>query len=302
MNNNYFGANGNYNYMGMGYQQPVEATKTKSFYSEEEYNKLVKRASSFSLNLTEEEYLRSFCNHRTLDGTGDTLIVDPTTGIVSCELCKYQFRPCDDISQEEIQEDVNRIVDILQTIKIMYVDMPVNVAKEYFQIIPLIEKIPKLFDLAAKDMAKHDNNGWRYNTQSQGALGVLSNIRDMFASGGIPNVNYDPGQNQMMGNPYMMNQNNGNVVSGNPAFTGFGYPGANSNNPAATANPGYAGGYQPTGAGFAYNPNPNASTVPTAPTTAPGASNVAPNPTQAVTVPQAKEPVKEETVTQKINL
>ena len=294
--------NGNFNYAGAGYNQ-VQQPKVQSVYTQEEYNTLVKQENSFSLGITKDEYLRSYCNHRKLDGS-DSLVIDPLTGIASCTVCGYKFKPCDDISIDEIQNEVNNVLDILQTIKIMYIDMPVDTAKEYFQIIPLIEKIPKLFDLAAKDMAKHDNNPWNYNTQSMGAMSVLNNIRGMFNNGYVPTATIDPNQ---ANNPYgTMAQN------GNPLYNGFGYPGANQQMQMGGApgvggfNP--AGGYQPN-PGYAFTPNPNAATVPTGTTTTPGAQAgvVSNNTTANVTVPggttpQAKEPVKEETVTQKINL
>ena len=290
---------GNYNYAG--YNQVQQTPKVKSVYSEEEYNTLVKKENSFSLGITKDEYLRSYCNHRKMDGS-DSLMLDPLTGIATCTVCGYKFKPCDDISMDEIQEEVNSVLDILQTIKIMYIDMPVETAKEYFQIIPLIEKIPKLFDLAAKDMAKHDNNPWNYNTQSQGAMSVLNNIRGMFNNGYVPNtVDMNQGNVNPWGQP--------NTVQGNPALNpnAFGYPGANQMAPGMGA-PGVggfnnAGGYQ-ANPGYTYTPDPNAATVPTATTTVPGGQPVANNTTAQVTVPTTpvKEPVKEETVTQKINL
>ena len=67
---------GGYNYQGMN--QPMQ--KHGNVLSNEQIKSLQQKQQQFSLALTQEEYLRAVCNHRNMDGTGDTLVYDPETG------------------------------------------------------------------------------------------------------------------------------------------------------------------------------------------------------------------------------
>lgn len=251
-------AQGNFN----NYGQPQTATPYNSTLTPEEFKMLQKQQNEFSLGLTEEEKLRAICNHRTPDGLNDTLepFVDPVTGETKtrCKVCGYVF---DTVSQstskEEIQEEVKDVIDVLQTIKIMFTDLPRDAARDYFQIIPMLEKIPQLFEYAVRSMNKHDgNNNWQYNNGSTGYRQMFDRVQSMLGGGAMPygqyqqpmmNGGYMGGYQQqpMMNNgfaqtPYQQPQNN--MGMGNP----FGYNGANPNQPQQ---------YQPQTQGFSYTPN-----------------------------------------------
>lgn len=237
---------GAYQYNGMANQNMV---KFNNPLTAEQIKRLQQKDTQFSLGLTEEEQLRGVCNHRNAEGTGDTLVYDPVTGEARCAICGYKFRPVEpDVNLDDISEDVSRIVDILQTIKLMYIDLPANAALEYFQIIPLLEKIPQLFKFAAENMTKHECYNWQYNNRNMGAVNMFQNLTNMF--GAMNNMAYQQPQQPMM-NPAM------NAPAGFPnAAYGqnpFGYNGASM----------YAPGTNP---GFAYTPNTAA--TPVAPTVA----------------------------------
>ena len=247
-----------YAYNGM--PQPVQ--KFNNFLSADEIKMLQQKGDHFSLSLTQEELLRGICNHRNAEGTADTLVFDPLTGEARCVICGYKFRPIEsETSLEDIKLDVSRIVDILQTIKLMYIDLPEEAAKQYFPIIPLIEKIPQLFEFAAKNMNKHEANTWMYNNRNMGAISMFNNLQNMFGSGMMMNgYQQQPmyGQ-QPMGQPGMMGgypQFNQAPVGAMAPNNGFGYPGASAApQPNPAFNPAAAGGYTPQTNGFAFTPN-----------------------------------------------
>ena len=253
-----------YNYQGM---QGQPAPKFNNTLSAEEIKRLQQKGAQFSLSITQDEYLRGICNHRTADGTADTLVYDPITQEATCTICGYKFKPVDSsLTPEEIKDDVDNIVDILQTIKLLYIDLPAEAAKEYFQIIPLIEKLPQLFEFAAKNFNKHEATAaWQYNGRNMGAINMFNNLQNMFA--GMNNGMY---QQQPMGNPAMMNMAPGYPQAAYAPTNGFGYAGASM-----------APGYQPQTAGFQYTPS-NAQ-APVAPTVDAPAAPVA---TDTATVTQ----------------
>lgn len=272
-------------YQYNGYNQPLP--KVMNVLSEEEIKELQQQRSQFSLGLTEREAKQAACNHRSIDGMQDSLVYDQETGIARCTICGYEFRPIEaDASYETIKDAADRLVDILQTIKIMYTDLPANAAREYFQIIPLIGKVPQLFEFAAKNFTKHEYNQWSYNQHNMGGMAMLQSLNNMF---GASFGGYQPGYGAPMQQPmgyapgYQAPMQQAPVgyapqpQGGNP----FGYPGA-SQQPMAP-------GYQPqTAPGYQYQPGqaqPVAPTtsVPTAPA-APEANAATETVTQKVTV------------------
>ena len=239
------------------YQPQQQVHKQMNALSAEEIKQLQQERSQFSLGLTTREMLQGSCTHRSIDGMSDSLTYDPVTGVARCSICGYEFKPIEaETSLETIKDSCDTIVDILQTIKILYTDLPADAAREYFQIIPLIGKIPQLFEFAAKNFAKHEANNWQYNNYNMGGISMLNNLNNMFGmgmGGMAPQPMYqqpmmNPQQPTMAGYPQAAY---GAPMGGNA----FGYQGASQVPPQ---------GYAPTNPGFQYQPTPQA--TPAAPT------------------------------------
>lgn len=211
--------NQNNNYGGYSYTGGAPIHKQPSTLTAEEYNRLVKQENPFSLALTEVEVLRAICNHRTPDGLGDTLLAT-SNGQMKCQVCGYEFIPLDstEIDKEGIVASTKVIIDILQTIKLLFVDMPTEVHREYFQIIPLIEKIPALFDLATKNFQKYEtNNGWNYRNSNMGTMNLFQMLSSALTGAGQPQPN------PTGPNPYANQFGTwGTGPSANPAYSMFG--------------------------------------------------------------------------------
>lgn len=252
-NNNYsFPQGSGYQFMG-GTQMP---TKINNFLSNEEIQKLIQKENQFSLQLTETEVLRGKCNHRSADGLRDTIIEDPITGVSRCTICGYEFRPLDiQTSPEQIQESCDTILDILQTIKLIFVGMPPEAA-EYFQLIPLIEKLPKLFEYAVKDYAKHERvDQYMYNNRNMSTMNLFNMLCGTINQQPFNPQPVDP--NAAPQQPYGFTaqapmgaapQFNPYMGMGAPMSNGFGYMG---------------GGYTPQTTGYQFPGQPTP--VPAAP-------------------------------------
>ena len=291
---NGFNAFGGFNGM-VAPSQVQPATKVQSWLTKSEIDSLQKNGNGFTLNVTNEDVVRGTCNHRT--ERGDLALIDNGNGTWTCSVCGHTFGINTDITEDDVKKATGLILDILQTIKLMYVSMPQNVGREFFQIIPLIEKIPKLYTIASNDFKKFDNIGGYIDGTPMNAFAVFSNMTTPgFGGMGMAQPQYQQpmGQQPMMnGQPYMggypgmMNQPmpqqpyypNQQVAPGaNPFYanpTG-GYP---------AYNPGVAP-QQP--GGFALNPQGAAAPAPTAPTSAPTQPQ-APTPTAPT---QSAGPVK----------
>ena len=169
--------------MGGMPQQNPNNYRIASTLSPEQIKMLRDQGSTFSLGLTEEEMLRAICNHRSEDGLSDTLVYDPVTGTAKCTICGYEFRPIEpNVNFDSIKEDIKRVEDIIQTTKLMYIDLPQQAAKEYYPILGLLEKLPQLVEYAAKNMAKHDNYNYMYDNRNMGAAAMFANLSNMFSN------------------------------------------------------------------------------------------------------------------------
>lgn len=268
---NPYGMQGGYQFNGM---QNGQMPKIPNVLNAEEIKELQQQRSQFSLGLTKKESLQAACNHRTADGMQDTLVYDNVTGIATCTICGYQFRPVEaEATYETIKEASDRLVDILQTIKIMYTDLPAEAAKEYFQIIPLIGKVPQLFEFAAKNFAKHEYNGWSYNNHNMGGIAMLQNLSSMFGGGMQPNFVQQPQFNGYAMNPQQPVGYPNGMAPQMPVQNPFGYPGASAPmmgmpQMGAPVQQPVAGGYAPQTQGYAYQPNVAAPDAPAAPAVA----------------------------------
>ncbi len=242
------------------YGSPMMAGQTvnvdpKSFcqtLSAEEIESLKQTTEEFTLGITNREKLVAICMHRNLDGKS-ALSPDPTTNEVTCLICGEKFQLLDRCSEQDIEAAVANLLDILQTTKTLYVDMPSDAARNFYTIIALIKKIPGLYKIATDNFSKHENamNGaWTF----QGANGLL-NEYNALAFGYNPMMGGFGMQQPMMGAQPQM----GGAVYGQQMMPGnnpFGY-GA----PVAPQAP----GYNPQVSGYAYTPAQAAPVAPAAP-------------------------------------
>lgn len=267
-NQGYFGQGGFNAFNGFN---TAQAQPIKNALTDEQIKQLMQNTNNFSLGLTERDVLRAKCTHRKPGGMEDSLLFDQNTGTVRCTICGYEFRPIEaDTSLESISDSVAGIVDILQTIKILFPTLPADAVGEFFQIIPLIEKIPELFKLAVKEFAKGDVNAWNYSSNNMGGAAMFANLMNAFGNGFMaqPQPMMQPQPQPFMNQP-MMGQP---MAQPNPMGNPFGYPGA-SQQPA---------GYVPTTpVGYAFNPT---QATPVQPTVSAPATPAAPEtPVETVT-------------------
>lgn len=228
--------------MGTGYQwnpNPQQQTKQMNVLTADEIQTLMKQENKFTLALTQTEKLKAACNHRRADGLGDSLVENPD-GTVSCQICGYTFKPVDPATsgEEYLNAAVAEIVDILQTVKMLWIDVDPQVLREYSQVLPLIEKLPQLYQIAVKNYSNHENyNSWAYAGKNMSTLQMFSMLSGLLSGAGQPN------QQQFGAAPQPM------PGYQQPAY-GYGYPQPQQ----PGVNPFGYQGYQPQAQGFAYQP------------------------------------------------
>ena len=226
--------------------QPQQMPKRANTLTDEEIKKIQANRTQFTLTITEDEHLRAICNHRTADGMNDALEADPQDpNAVICKICGQRFVPImTDSPVDYVQSITDEFINLLQTIKIMFVDLPNDAARQFFDIIPLAKKTPELFSIATKNLAKYENYGvYGYQGQGQRAMGLLNNFFNSVGGGGFGFQQAQPVYQQQQP-----------MMGANPAFGGnpFGFAGASQYGQPMM------GGYQPGTQGYQYNPQQQA--------------------------------------------
>lgn len=143
------------NQPGTNYGQFPTAKMTQPL-TPEQIRELRSTGSGFSLKVDPIEILRSHCTHK---DNGNIALVKNGDGSSTCSICGATFNLVDkDI--EEVQAVVQAVIDILQSVKTYYLDIPENYVKDYFNMIPYLEKLPKFFEVALHNFAKYENGAF----------------------------------------------------------------------------------------------------------------------------------------------
>lgn len=255
MNNQYNNAYNNPYYANMPYnqgavyggqQQPMK--RTNPLTAEEIAS--MRNKTPFSLAVTQDEVTRGICFH--IDENGNPTTVTQPDGTTTCTLCGAQWNS-NELSGEQVQEAVENILSVLQTIKLMYVNFPDQAAREFYQIIPLISKIPQLYKIAADNFRTFEGYQNGYYNGNPNPFMLFGNIAggNAFQYQQTQPMGYGaPMGQQMYQQPMYQQQPMGAPMMGQPAYTGNPF---DASSYGATAGP--APAYTPaTPTGYAYAP------------------------------------------------
>lgn len=165
----------------------------------------------FTTKITKEEQNRAICTHKDPDRNNEFSFIDENDGSVTCYICGANFM-LEDYTREQVSIAVDNVLDIIQNIKTVYVDIPMNVATEYMTMMVFLEKLPELYEIAYNNFDSYDRSS--HFNQNTNAFGVFNSIMSPGYGGYMqqqPGINtgYNQGyqqQNQMGGNPFGQNQ------------------------------------------------------------------------------------------------
>ena len=195
-----------YNYTNYNQQPQQRAQMTE--LEKEDYNILQNGLrNDLVLDLTEYEMARGSCPHRR---GGDFKLTPTADGLSKCSICNETFNLVE-VTEDEVKLKVLELIDILQSIKTLNVEMPINVLKEFMPIIEYLKKVPRLYTAATSTFQKYDVS---LHNQGQGnayGFNVLGNI--MGGGYGMP-MGQQPMNNPYQGQP--MGQPMNNPYQGQP--------------------------------------------------------------------------------------
>ena len=224
------------NQMMGGVQYNQQQAKMTQPLTKEEMAKLANTGNA-KLVVDELDLIRAKCTHK---NNGQLTLMQNNDGSHTCSICGATFNLVD-ADPAEVAMLTQRFIDVMQSIKTYYLDMPVSYANEFFVMIPLLQNTPELYKIALSKFSKYESGSMVNQNNSMYGFNLFNNITSPgYGMMGMPMqqpmMNPGMGMQQPMMNPGMMPQqpmmNNGMVgydaygnpmqgmqVQGNP-FTG----------------------------------------------------------------------------------
>ena len=219
---------------------------------------LTKSDSMFSLKVTNQDINRAICTHK-FPNTNKFSInaCNDGTGDVVCTICGARFNP-DDLTHEKVEQIIKDFKNVMECCKLMYVNIPENVVKQLFTILPFVDKIPKLYDISVENYSRFAPNASSTQDVYGQSSGLFNSFREIIGGG---NMGY-PVYGAPQGYPQPQYPN-----YATPTYPTYGAP-QQMNQPAygtyqdPNANPFFAGGTTPTPQPVAPAPVPTPVPVP----------------------------------------
>ena len=182
-----------------GQQSPQQgpAVNVPTWLTKEEIDAL-RPDTKFNIGVSEEELRKAMCNHRDQNGA-PALKVNDVDGSVTCMICGETFTYHTDLANDDVKSATKVIKDILQSIKVLYFDLPATAGRDYFRVIGFIDKLPKLYEIACNDYKKYMNTNAFTNQIPQNPLSLFASMTN--PGFGVPYA-YGSFNNPYMQQPY----------------------------------------------------------------------------------------------------
>lgn len=146
--------NNNYPFVAQGYNMVPQKPKNTNPITNEQLAELRQKGGGLSLAPTKEEMYQAMCTHRDLV-TGESRLVENGDGTVTCTMCGSTFRILN-VDQEQVKEAIELAADVLENTKVLYLDIPEQVCKDYFKILPFLKKAPDLYKVASDNFKQYE--------------------------------------------------------------------------------------------------------------------------------------------------
>lgn len=143
---------------GQGVQQMPKAKNTQPL-TPEMISQLRTNNSTLTIEVPKEDLWRAACTHKETDGRSALSEVEVLSNgerKVRCSICGEEFI-LTNVTEKDVEDAVNTIINYLQTSKTLYLDAPEKLITQYYQMIPLLKKLPQLYTRAVQNFDMYDN-------------------------------------------------------------------------------------------------------------------------------------------------
>lgn len=166
----------------------IPTPTNESSLTDEEAKMLYGMRPSHALNLSisDIDVKKGMCNHKE-NGHDLVQVLSDGTGDVYCPRCQERWSQ-NPVTKEEVQTIVDNLITQMQNVKWVG-DLPMNVTREYFSIIPMLKKFPEIFDFAMKNFEKFLGARGFYNAGDASVYGMYDALAH--GAGAYPYYNYN---------------------------------------------------------------------------------------------------------------
>lgn len=181
----YYNYPNSYPQYGMaGYTYPTQPmVKGTQVLTQDQINYLRHKVDN-KVQITQEDALRSRCTHKDINGV---LTLEPEGqdgSVARCTICGAVF-DTKQIPQQTLQEAIATVTDCLQQTKTWWLDIPPEVAKDYMTILPLLEKLPYLYNVATDHWNRAMSNSYLQPVNASYGAGFNA-VDSIIATGMVP--------------------------------------------------------------------------------------------------------------------
>ena len=142
---------GTYNYMGA---RPQVQMPVFSNPMTEEEHKLLLNDGGFNTTRNKLDVIRDMCTHK---HNGQICVFERPDHLVQCSYCGKVWEMKDNYTHEDVENLVEEIVSVIETIKTFLPSVSPDLARQLFAALGMIELIPSMFDYAMDTLNKMKN-------------------------------------------------------------------------------------------------------------------------------------------------
>ena len=140
---------------GYAYGVPKPQASNSQPLTQEIVNSLRQEGNEMNMKIDQRDIWRAICTHKD-PTTGQNTLIQNNDGTYTCTICGERFKFFEG-KAEEVDAAVNTLNDMFQTCKTIYLDAPIKLTEQYYQMIPLIKKFRALWDHAVNNFSKYEN-------------------------------------------------------------------------------------------------------------------------------------------------
>lgn len=166
--------NNAYGYQTMGFNN-MQAPSNQNALTAEEIQALknCRPQSTLSVSVDQNDVLRSICCHKE-NGRDVVIAVSDGSGNVYCPICNAIWQP-EMMTEEEVKELVDKLIAQMQNAK-WAGDLPTNLTRELFTLIPLLQQYPKIHKYAMDTFNKYYTSRGMIQGQDTTVYGMFNNL------------------------------------------------------------------------------------------------------------------------------
>ena len=163
----------NYAYPAVGYNN-IQVPANQNALTDEEIKTLMNtRQPGLSIAIDRNDVLRAICTHKQ-NGRDVVMQKNDGSGMVYCPICGTEWNP-EPMEKENVVELVKTLADQMETAKWVG-DLPVDLTRELFTLIPLLKKYPEIHEYSMKSFNKYLNNRGMYDANNTNVYGMYNSL------------------------------------------------------------------------------------------------------------------------------